>query len=422
MHFGIISPPVPGHLHPFGALGRELIGRGHRVSLIHMPDLKDSAVREGLEFIPIGHDSHPPGSLALSLGELGKLQGLRASRFTIRAVAKTTEMMLAEAPRAIRQADISLLLVDQMEPAGGTIAELLKVPFVTVANALALNREPSIPPAFAPWRYSGGWAAHARNRLGYLLAGQFTRPISKAVDRFRREHGLKPHARADDSFSELAQISQMPSAFDYPRRRLPRNFHYVGPLRGSGLQAVPFPWERLDDRPLIYASLGTLQNSRLPLFRCFAEACEGLGMQLAISHGGGLTRSECRTLPSWPLVVEYAPQRELLSRACLTLTHAGLNTVLDSLSCGVPVVAVPITYEQPAIAERLRHTGAGLPVKLRGLTPKRLRTAVDTVLSDGTYKNNAERMAQSIRQAGGVRKAADIILAIFPGANSPTVP
>jgi len=47
-------------------------------------------------------------------------------------------------------------------------------------------------------------------------------------------------------------------------------------------------------------------------------------------------------LPGSPLVV-YAPQLELLAKARLTITHAGLNTVLDSLSNGVPLVAIPIT-------------------------------------------------------------------------------
>ena len=82
-------------------------------------------------------------------------------------------------------------------------------------------------------------------------------------------------------------------------------------------------------------------------------------MQLVISHGGGLTEAQASSLPGSPLAVRYAPQEELLARAQLTLTHAGLNTVLDSLTHGVPMVAVPITYEQPAIARRVEWHGCG---------------------------------------------------------------
>jgi zeaxanthin glucosyltransferase len=412
LHFGIISPPVSGHIHPFGALGRELIRRGHRVSLIHMRDLEDHARREGLEYIPIGKESHPKGSLTLSLAELSRRKGLSALRFTIQAVARTTEMMLLEGPAAVRAAEISMLLVDQMEPAGGTIAEHLGLPFATICNALVLNREPGVPPPFTPWRYSDSWFGRARNRLGYVISDRFTQPVSTIVERFRRNWGLPAHACPDDSFSTRAQISQQPRLFDYPRRRLPPNFHYTGPFRDGGSAEPAFPWAKLDARPLVYASLGTLQNSRFPVFRCFAEACVKLDVQLVMSHGGGLTREEVAALPPGPVVVSYAPQRELISRAALTLTHAGLNTVLDSLSYGVPVVAVPITYEQPAIAERLRFTGAGESIALAALDSTRLREMISKVMSTGNYRQGAAAIAESIAKAGGVRAAADIILAV----------
>ena len=114
----------------------------------------------------------------------------------------------------------------------------------------------------------------------------------------------------------------------------------------------------------MYASLGTLQNSREPLFRCFAEACRGLDVQLVISHGGGLTEREAADCRESRSSSRYAPQVDALARAHLTITHAGLNTVLDSLAHGVPLVAVPITYEQPAIARRVEWTGAGQSIPL----------------------------------------------------------
>jgi zeaxanthin glucosyltransferase len=111
-------------------------------------------------------------------------------------------------------------------------------------------------------------------------------------------------------------------------------------------------------------------------------------------------------------VVGYAPQRELLSRARLTVSHAGLNTVLDSLTYGVPVVAVPITYEQPAIAGRLRYTGAGESIALRALNSRRLRNIICKVMATDSYAQGAATIADAIRMAGGVLTAADIILTI----------
>ena len=127
-HFGIISPPVPGHIHPFAALGRGLIARGHRVTYLQMLDLEEKIRSEGLDFEADRNTDHPRGSLPASLDALGRLKGLSALRFTIQAVAKTTQTVCREAPDAIRRLKIDALLVDQMEPAGGAVADHLGIP------------------------------------------------------------------------------------------------------------------------------------------------------------------------------------------------------------------------------------------------------------------------------------------------------
>jgi zeaxanthin glucosyltransferase len=408
MHFGIISPPVSGHIHPFGALGRELIARGHRVTFLHMPDLADRVRQEDLEFLPIGETDHPLGSLPASLNQLAQLQGLAALRFTIHAISKTTEMICRDAPRAIRSAGIEALLVDQTEPAGSSVAEHLGIPFITICNALVLSSDAQVPPPFTAWNYSPSWWARVRNRIGYRISRQIMRPIERVVQTYRARWSLPRYTTAEDSFSKLAQISQQSEAFDFPRRCLPDCFHYVGPLRNPNRQ-VPFPWDKLDGRPLVYASLGTLQNQKEHVFRCFAEACQSLNVQLVITHGGGLTDQVASSFPGNPIVVSYAPQLEVLAKASLTLTHAGLNTVLDSLACGVPLVAIPITYEQPAIASRIRWTGVGEVLSLKNLAVPQLREAINLVLQNPDYTSHARRIKQVIGHDGGVKAAVDII-------------
>jgi zeaxanthin glucosyltransferase len=408
-HFGIISPPVSGHIHPFSALGRELQERGHRVTYFQMSDLEDKIRGEGIDFRPIGEVDHPPGSLPRSLAQLGQLKGLGALRFTIRAVERTSVMVCRDAPAAMRSAGVQALLVDQMEPAGGAVAEHLQIPFITVCNALAMNREPLVPPPFTPWNYADAGWAKLRNGFGYAVSDWITQPIAKVVAKYRASWKLPPVDSSEGSFSKLAQICQMPREFDFPRAQLPETFHYVGPLRRALPTPVPFPWDRLDGRPLVYASLGTLQNSREDVFRSIAEACSGMDLQLVISHGGGLTEAQAASLPGDPVVVGYAPQLDLLARARLTITHAGLNTVLDSLAHGVPLVTAPITYEQPAIARRVEWTGCGRSVPLAKLNTRLLKEVVKDVLYGEKYRMAARRISDSIRKAGGVQRAADLI-------------
>ena len=418
MHLGIISPPVPGHLHPFGALGRELIERGHRVTLVHMADLEERARGEGVDFIAIGERDHPRGSLAESLAQLSRLDGLAALRFTIAAIRKTTEMMLRDGPQAIEAARMDALLVDQTEPAGGTIAEHLGIPFVTVCNALALNREPDVPPPFTGWDYRPGLLSRLRNAGAYSVFDRLLNPVNAVVRAYRKQWKLAPHSDPESSFSPLAQISQQPAAFDFPRRRLPETFHYTGPLRKAPPKRIDFPWDRLDGRPLVYASLGTLQNRKAEVFRMFAEACRDLPVQLVIAHGGGLPADIA--LPGNPLLSEYAPQLDVLARARLTLTHAGLNTVLDSLTHGVPLVAIPITYEQPAIASRIRWSGAGEVLPFSKLSVARLRRTVERVLGEPSYLRGAALVKESIARSGGVERAATLIETAFEGGGAVT--
>ena len=79
-------------------------------------------------------------------------------------------MFLRDGPAAIHAAGVDALLVDQMEPAGATIADRLQIPYVTVCNALAMNREAGVPPPFSNACFQDTWFARMRNLAGYELS------------------------------------------------------------------------------------------------------------------------------------------------------------------------------------------------------------------------------------------------------------
>jgi MGT family glycosyltransferase len=227
---------------------------------------------------------------------------------------------------------------------------------------------------------------------------------------YRQQHNLPVLSDSSQAWSSLAQICQQPAAFEYPRQELPAWFHFTGPLVDPDSRAaVPFPWDSLNGKPLIYASLGTIQNQQLEVFARIAEACSHLDAQLVIALGGGSSASALPPLPGRPVVVDFAPQLELLQCAALTITHAGLNTVLESLRCGVPMVAIPIANDQPGVAARVAWSGSGAVVPLKRATVARLRAAIDQVWGDPSYRQNAQRLQQAIAASGGVARAADIV-------------
>jgi zeaxanthin glucosyltransferase len=408
-HFGVICPPFSGHLNPLSALGRELRSRGHRVTFLQIPDAENKVRSQGLDFHEIGQTSYRKGFLAERLAQLTQLSGLKAQQYSVKFCQHLSAIVCQDAPSAIHAAGIEALLVDQLEPAGEPVGEFLGIPLISICCGQAIHRRADVPPFFTHWNYHNTWWVRIRNQVAYYCLDRSCQPILQVLNEYRQKWNLPVSDKMYSLRSPLAQISQQPAAFDFPHDNLPKYFHYTGPLRNSSPLEVHFPFERLTGQPLIYASLGSIQNTKLEIFECIAAACSGLDVQLVITHGGGMNKEAVRMLPGSPLVVEYAPQLEVIAKARLTITHGGLNTILDSLSHGVPLVAIPITYEQPGNAARIRWTGTGEVIRSNCLSIQNLRAAIERVLTKDFYLNNALKLQQSIKQSGGVKRAADIV-------------
>ncbi|TRT90142.1 MAG: glycosyl transferase family 1 [Microcystis viridis Mv_BB_P_19951000_S69] len=411
-HFGSICPAATGHLNTMNTLGRELQRRGHRVTVLGMPDAEANAKVAGLEFRAISPVDFPVGTTAKFYEDLGKLTGLAALRYTICLSEKTTASFLLNAPQVIKDAGIEALIIDECIYGGSTVADFLKIPFVTASSALVNGFDNTIPPAFTTWKYNPAWWARLRNRLGYGVISRFSQPIYKVISAYRQKYGMPACRNINDyySVSKLAIISQQPAEFEYPRHDLNGILHFTGPhFDSTGRKTIDFPYEKLNDKPLIYTSMGTLQNRLTHIFYKIAEACVGLDAQLVIALGGGLETQALPNLPGNPIVVKYAPQLELLQKASLTICHSGTNTVLESLFYGVPIVAIPIANDQAGVATRIAWSGVGKFITPSSLTTDRLRRAIQEVLTQPSYQENALRLKTAIQKAGGVPRAVDII-------------
>jgi MGT family glycosyltransferase len=144
-----------------------------------------------------------------------------------------------------------------------------------------------------------------------------------------------------------------------------------------------------------------------------AEACAGFDLQLVISLGGGQEPALLGNLPGDPVVVGYAPQLDLIRRSTLTISHGGLNTALESLAQGIPMVVLPVAYDQPGVGARVEWSGVGRSIPVGRLTVDRLRDAVHMVLGDPAYRERAGRLQSSIEAADGLNRAADLIEEAF---------
>jgi zeaxanthin glucosyltransferase len=407
---GAFCYPGTGHLNPMTALARSLQMRGHEVVLFGIADTEARVRAAGIEFHQIGAKDYPTGTLQKLDDRMAHLKGLAAFHFTVKRLSDTARMILREGPEAVRSAKLDALLVDEAECAG-TVAEHLGLPFISIALIPPMVPDDRFPPAWFGWGAGQDGLSRLRNRLGIRLLTRIAAPIFKELDEKRSEWGLKPFLRPEDALSPLAQIAQLPEALEFEvRGPKPEGLHYTGPfVHANQRPEVEFDWERLDGRPLIYASLGTLQNGSEFIFRTIAAACAGLDVQVLISLGGGLDPARLGKLAGDPILVRYAPQLEILKRAALVITHGGINTVLESLAEGVPMVVVPLGNDQPGMAARVKARGAGVVVPRRRLSAGRLRRAVLQILHHPSYREAALGLQRAIRPLDGPGRAAELI-------------
>jgi MGT family glycosyltransferase len=414
-HFAILCPEHGGHLLSNGPIGVELVRRGHRVTVVSPEAAAPLVEKQGLSFHEMKTEGLPRPSaplLWLAFRMVGQ-QWRIGIRFSFQFQA---EAILRLAPKAFEDLQVDGVLVDQTLPAGGTAAQRAGIPFVTLCSALLWNEEPSVPPPFTHWSYAETPQALSRNRRGYAGWHWFMRPALQVINRYRHTWDIPLLRRVDDTFSPLAQISQLCPAFDFPRRELPESFHYIGSMAASR-RADPddrFPWDWLDCRPLIFASVGTVPvPTNLRVLRTIMDACRGLPVQLVLALGKWSEkqdsfREKLGPSPENVLVVDFAPQLALLDRATLLVTHAGVNTVLEAICRAVPMVALPRSADQPGMGSRIERAGIGLRASFDRCTPAELRRLIERVLAEESFQQRSREMQQAMLAAGGAQRAAEI--------------
>src|SRR5262245_34112020 len=178
-HFAVLCPEASGHLNPMTTLLAELRRRGHAITWIGSLDGVQRVSPRGLNAVAIGQQVFPLGTLDRILGEIGELSGLAAARRTLDCYRQGMELMLNEAPQAIRDCGATALIADESIFASRTVAELVGLPWVTVCNALPFHPDPDHPPILPAWKYRSTPWARLRNRFGRMLGQLVLRPIRR---------------------------------------------------------------------------------------------------------------------------------------------------------------------------------------------------------------------------------------------------
>jgi zeaxanthin glucosyltransferase len=402
MKLGFICPNASGHLNPMTALARQLQARNHDVVFLYLSDAA------GLPFVP------GPGKddIHETVAEVSKLEGEEALKFGMSWLMTQTETILKSLPAIVQANRVDALVIDTVQFYAELGAMQLGMPYIHVSAAMYHDYSGNTPLCHYDWPHQTTPAAQARNREGVAKFVKLLESGNAGIRAYAESVGLKIDWEDPGSTrSPLASLTQVPRAFDFESSHWPSSFHHTGPFHdGKGRKEVDFPWEQLTGEPLIYASMGTVMNGRLDVFRTIVAALtKHKDLQLVLSVGDQVDPKQIGPVPKNAIIVKRAPQLELLKQTSVCITHAGLNTVLESLTQGVPQVAIPVSLDQPGVAARIADKKTGVVASVDKLTADHLSTLLNEVLNNSTYRGNASKLQKAIAKANGLSVAADLI-------------
>jgi len=393
--------PERGHIHPFLGAAEELRVRGARVSFWAPRD-----VRGILE--PLGwpaEDVHAPGgapppaaehrgaAFAELLAEPSRLRGwIRA--MLVDAASSSVAPLRAHLARA--RPDVVVL--DPMAYAAAIAAEEEGVPWLGLSTSL----NPCI-----------------RDDVESELLATL-RELDDARAALFRAHGMDVRFRVSDVLSPRGTF--VLSTRELVGDALPDDgvpVHLVGaalPARGprADVPGEAALLERLaaSTQPLVYVSFGSQAYHQPVHLGVVLEAARAVDALFVVAMGELATSALARGAPSNVVTVAFAPQVELLSRARVTVTHGGANSVHEGLAFGVPLVVSPICNDQHHNAALVEASGAGRSADLARSTPGDLATALRAMIAEtAPERRAAARIARAYAKAGGAARIADVVWA-----------
>jgi MGT family glycosyltransferase len=416
MRIAFVCIDSTGHVNAMTALARALKARGHDVVCVSLPEAEAAAAAAQLPFAAYGKGEYSTAARRAALLQYSSLHGGEAAAYAMELKKAALSAAFKHLPRTLREIRAGAVVLDQLYFGLGLVPTHLGIPYAHASCAVHIDFTGATPLPIFDWPPATTDEEFQRNRQA---AAQFLRglqPLRSLADAYAASAGI--HVDWTDPWatqSRLAWLSQMPREFDFPASHWPSCFHHTGPWHdANGRAPVVFPWQQLTGRPLIYASMGTLLNGMARPFRAILEAARANpGLQMVLSIGANLDPKELPPLPENVVAVRHAPQFELLKRAAVCITHAGLNTTLEALTQGVPLLAIPVGTDHPGVAARIRHTRTGIPVPFESATPARITAALQEILEDTAYRESAVAMQAAIRRADGLQHAAGLLEQAF---------
>lgn len=390
--FAFIVPPLTGHVNPTLSIGAELLKLGHEVAWISLDSALAQRLPENGELLLIEYTKSDlqkqESEKYLDIITKKIVYGIDSIKFLYEEVLIPLNRHSYEGISDLLKAYTpDLVITDHQMFAGAIAAVRLNLPYATSVTAPAALKVMDELPKIHEWETSQVVALQKELRI----TGETSIACSALLTLVLTS---KPF------FGEMT---------------LPDHYQFTGPVihQRTGTP-TDFDWQRLQkepDQPKLLVSIGTtFDHEHKKAF--FEKVAEALGNQALTV----VVVSDPSLLAEWPenfMVQRNVPQLELLPFLDAVVCHGGHNTVCEALSFGLPLVVIPIAYDQSHVAGRVVRTGAGLRLNFNRFKAAHLKEAVYEILNHADYKVAAGYIGTSFAEAGGTEAAANLLLEVI---------
>lgn len=229
---------------------------------------------------------------------------------------------------------------------------------------------------------------------------------AKLLDSFMSTYGFEE--RDHLLHYEKLNILLIPRDFQYDSETFDTRFQFVGPTHNRKPREGGGVWnnDAANGKPLVLVSEFT-SSTNGDFLRLCIDALADSKYHVVVSKAP--KTPEVSSLPSNFEINRNVFNCKILPFASAMLCEGGMTTTLEALYHGVPVVALPTNTFNSEVAYRLDELGLGMHVRRQGLTPTKLREAVDGVFSSGPMLRRVKRMQSDLAATPGPTGAADAI-------------
>lgn len=411
--------PFAGHLYPQIAIAQALRARGHVCAFYTGPPGTQTVVDEGFECHPfkrIDQDHVHRTMLSKASGQ-SRVRELPSLRLRLRRwLVDTIPQQLADLQEIIATDPPDVIVTDPTMWSSVLVLHELGIP-VAVSSFMpfCLIPGPQAPPFGLGLPAPRTMATRLLSRAVTTANDLFATDVRRAVNALRHAHGLPPIDEPVVEFMGRLPLYLIPSVreFDYNRQDLPASVHYVGPFLWNRPRSAGEPgWlDRIPrDRPWVHVSEGTFHGGDPFLVRAALRGLADLPVEVIVTTADRDPRDLVpEALAPNMHVTRWVSHSELLPLTKIVVTTGGAGSVLAALSAGCPLVIVPTELDKPDNARRVEAAGAGVRLVPRRCTPQGLRAAVERVLNDPSFGQNARRLATLFARTGGAARAAELL-------------